>query len=298
MAKRLPIYLQQGEASRHEAGRFRFVSLLAKATARLGYAPEIMEASPLITLIVNKDDEKPSLWHQMRPIGLGGHVFRTAYRPPFWRIERDYERWRWDVAESVFDAEQVDPEEAKRFCDRLRAEVGVRPSSAHRSAILVPLQAELLQKRRFQSASPAAMLETVCERSSAADTVIATLHPKARYSDEERVALEQLVEKWPRLTTESGPTEPLLETARLLVSQNSTVTIAGYLAGTPAVLYAKSEFHHIARDPTETDAFEHRNENQASFDRYVFWLLTIHAIRAGRHDVVDQIVSRLRALGF
>lgn len=285
------IYLQKGEAERFEAGRFRFVSLLCEAVSKLGYRPVVRDADALTSLL-GEAVPGPALWHQMRPGGTGGLVFRTAYRPPFWRIERSHARWLWEVAQQDFSPERIDMQEARAFCDRMRSEWRIEKRQAGASDIVIALQADLLRKRSFQSVSPIDMLKREVE-SSDGRRCIAALHPRANYSSREAAALNAVSEAHGNLMVQKGDTESLLPGAARLVTQNSTVAVAAYLAHVPVTLYAKADFHHIA---TQDDAAP--KDAAHDFDRYVFWLLTTSTIRAGKPDVVDQIARRLTALGF
>ena len=284
--KALPIYLEPWAAKRAKTGKFRFVALLMRAAEGLGYKSEIVAYDPLASLALDPDDETPALYWRMRPATKGGRVFREAWQAPYWRIERSYERWAWQIAMSEFDEGAVDRSEAKAFCRRLRDRYDLH--QAQGNATIVALQADILRHRSFQTMAPIDMIRDVAAKVDGPIRIVT--HPNADPTEEERAALLRVTTD-PRITLHKGPTQPFLPDGKAFVTQNSTTALPAWLSGLPVTLYAKSDFHHI-NAPLGSSVSSKRIE------AYVYWFLSQHVIRAGQRDVIDQIRNRLVTLGF
>jgi hypothetical protein len=225
---------------------------------------------------------------------------RRAYILPFWRIEAVAERWYFDVAQASFDAGEIPMEEAANFQQRWRGKVIGEGLPRRDGTIFIPLQGRLTDHRSFQSMSPVAMIETTLDQIRD-KTVVATLHPKESYSAKELDALDALERRFPRFRVMRKPMPGLLLRCDAVVTQNSSVALHGFLANKPAVLFAQSDFHHIAgsvpRDGVAA-AFESLNGPRPSFARYVTWFLRRQAINGGAPECEEQIVARFRRHGW
>lgn len=245
-------------------------------------------------------DRGYGLFHMQEPTAPHILNLRRAYILPFWRIEAVAERWYFDVAHATFDPEEIPIEEAANFQQRWRTKVVGEGLPRRDGTILVALQGRLTEHRSFQSMSPVAMIETTLDQIRDR-TVVATLHPKERYSAADLDALERLERRFPRFRLMRKPAPGLILRCDAVVTQNSSVALHGYLANKPAVLFAQSDLHHIAgsvpRDGV-TAAFEALNGPRPSFARYVTWFLRRQAINGGAPDCEAQIVARFRRHGW
>jgi hypothetical protein len=240
------------------------------------------------------------LFHMHPPTGPKILCLRRAYILPFWRIEAVAERWLFDVARAAFDPEEIPRDEAQGFLERWRYKVlGITPPS-RQGYVLVPLQGRISEHRSFQSMSPLDMLETVLERRPT-KPVCYTLHPKETYAPEDLAALAALEARFPRLSRGGAPTESLLLGCDEVITQNSSVALYGYFAAKPAVLFAGSDFHHIAgsvwRDGLDK-AFATLEAPSPDFANYLCWFFRRHAINGGAPDCEAQIQHRFRHHGW
>ncbi len=122
-----------------------------------------------------------------KPVNARCLTIRPTYVGPFWHIEAVSERWNWPVAGIRFDAQCINRDKAVnfyRFWQKRLYDDAVH--MARRDGfVYVPLQGQLLTQRSFQQASPIDMIRAVL-RNDPDRPVIATLHPKISYADEER----------------------------------------------------------------------------------------------------------------
>ncbi|MDM7931686.1 hypothetical protein [Tabrizicola sp.] len=240
------------------------------------------------------------LFHMQAPNGPRILCLRRAYILPFWRIEAVSERWLFDVAQERFDADTIPKDEADGFVRRWRPKLLGDGASRQDGYVLVPLQGRISEHRSFQEASPLAMLETVLER-IATRRVVATLHPKEVYTPAELAALEDLERRFPRFTLVGAQTPALLLGCDAVVTQNSSVALHGFFADKPAVLFAQSDFHHIAGSVPKGGldaAFAALDAPPPDFARYLCWFFRRQAINGGAPDCEAQIVARFRRHGW
>ena len=244
-------------------------------------------------------DRGYGLFHMQEPTARHILNLRRAYILPFWRIEAVAERWFFDVARAAFDPGDIPASEADLFQSRWRTRLLGGPISRD-GYVLVPLQGRLSVHRSFQSMSPLAMLETILDRVRD-KPILATLHPKEVYTAGDLDALERLEERFPRLRIVREPSPGLLHGCDAVITQNSSVALHGFLLDKPAVLFAESDFHHIAGSVPRVGldrAFATLDGPQPDFARYVTWFLRRNAINGGAPDCASQILARLRRHGW
>ncbi|MDP5086697.1 MAG: hypothetical protein NWQ23_14865 [Yoonia sp.] len=243
-----------------------------------------------------------SLFLMDEPVNTRGLTFRKTYIYPFWHIEKQGRRWTWPVAEESFDPALVDPKKAANFYRfwRLRLFDEAPQHARADGFVYVPLQGQLLRKRSFQLCSPIDMVKTVLE-CDAGRQVVATLHPSETYSPDEQRALEDLQAENERLFVRAGGTEQLLQTCDYIVTQNSSVGFMGYFFGKPLILFAKTDFHHIALKVAELGvaaAFDQVSQHRPDYAAYLQWFLQQRAINAGRPEANKKICTVLRGHGW
>lgn len=245
-------------------------------------------------------DRGYGLFHMQEPTAAHILNLRRAYILPFWRIEATADRWRFDVAQTPFDAAEIPLEEAASFQKRWRTKLLGDDPPRRDGTVLVPLQGRLTEHRSFQSMSPIAMIEATLDRIRD-KTILATLHPKELYTTADIDALERLERRFPRFRLMRKPGPGHLLRCDAVVTQNSSVALHGFLANKPAVLFAESDFHHIAgsvpRDGVEA-AFDRLAEPAPPFARYMTWFLRRQAINGGAPDCEDQIRARFLRHGW
>lgn len=232
--------------------------------------------------------------HMKGPIGPNTLYFRKAIEFPFWHIDAEAERWNWSIAGAEFDPSGIDPKKAEKFVHRHRKRL-YGGAERQKDFVLVPLQGCLQDRRSFQAASPIDMVKRVCD-THASRRIIATLHPKEDYTDVEMAALNALEAECDNLTVQTGGSLDLVKRCALVVTQNSGVAFTGYLFHKPAVLFGKTDVHHIAGWPDELGA-----EPEIApevFDVYVYWYWQQMCINGGHPDCDAQILRDLRQSGW
>ena len=245
----LSVYLHPPILQTALAGKLGFLNRMRALLEPRGWRIEILRSGPKARA---EAAGRPgyALFNMERPTHDRALTFRLAYHYPYWRLERVAERWRWPIASTVFHPESIEEGAAHRFAARLRARVlpGVTPVPGDR--ILIPLQGHVRRQRSFQSMSPLEMIRAAAETGR---PCTATLHPKESYDAEDRAALDALARKHPNLTI-GGDTARLLPACAFVVTQNSGAGFDGLILGKPVVLFAQSDYHHVALNVAELGA--------------------------------------------
>ncbi len=290
-------YLPEGLRQSAEAGDHNFLNKVSDVLRAADF--EVLFEPPHLA-----DPRRTgySLFHMERPFTRNSVTVRRNYYYPFWQIERTQERWNWDVAKARFDPEGIDPEEATRFYRFWQKRLYDEPlhNLGHDGFVYVPLQGKLLEKRSFQQCSPVEMIgHTLAQEPNR--KVIAALHPKETYSEEEFAVLERLEAEYSQLELWMGDMEALLARCDYIVTQNSSVAFAGYFFGKPSVLFGLIDFHHIAANVEllgVAEAFKTARSSAPDYALYVWWFLQKMSINAGRPEAEERIRARLLALGW
>lgn len=295
-ATTLRIYLQGNMLETSRAGTFNFMNVLRSAVEGAGWQVEFHETGAAARARAPRQGGY-ALFHMEPPTHDRALTFRRAYHYPFWQIETLPQRWRFQVAQSRFDADAIDPAAARDFAERLRARVLPGPPPRRGQTVLVPLQGLIRRCRSFQTMSPLDMLEAAC---ASARPVTATLHPGEIYDAADMQALERIARQHPNLTI-GGNTAQILRDCAFVVTQNSAVAFDGYLLGKPAVLFGQIDFHHIGLNVAELGAeraLALAETHQPPFEAYLFWFLQQNAVNASRPDAGEQILQRMRRGGW
>mgnify|MGYP003111061812 FL=1 len=290
-------YLDPGLLKSARAGEHNFIGLIAKTLTEAGmrvfYQPNSDAARR-----ASKDLPGYALFHMDDPTHPRALTLRRSYFYPFWQIESSARRWEWNVALTPFKPQDIDMAEAKRFFafwrKRLYPQANAAPVTD--GPVYVPLQGMIRQHRTFQSCSPLTMIANTADRFANNDIVV-TLHPNEVYSDADHGALQDLAARYPNVAISVQDMVTCLNACQLVVTQNSSVALAGFFFRKPAVLFAQIDFHHIAgnvpRDGEDRAFATWRND--AEYEAYIWWFLQHMSINAGRppEEVTEKIASVL-----
>lgn len=297
---RVTFYLEDGLRQSAEAGQHNFLALVAGVLRDAGFTIAYRPDSPE-ERAASATRGGYALFHMAEPTHDRALTLRRVYHYPFWAIEPSARRWDWRVARTAFPADAVPRTEADRFYRFWQRRLfGDAPEKAARAGFTyVPLQGRLLQHRSFQSCAPLDMLRATLVHTPG--PVMAGLHPKESYSDEERTALDRMQRDHPRLSVTTGGMERWLQCCDLVVTENSSAAFNGFFFGKPAVLFARSDFHHIAVDAARIGAQEALRtapDMAPDYAGYLHWFWQKMAINAGRPEASERIRDALLRAGW
>ena len=144
------------------------------------------------------------------------------------------------------------------------------------------------------------MIETVLQRDPGRDVVVG-IHPGETYLAEATEAVRQLARRAPKLKISTDPMTGLLRDCDYVVTENSSVALAGYFFHKPALLFAQIDFHHIAAYAPETGidrALAEVLSLTPAYDKYLCWFLKLTAINGGSDKAEQQILDAVRRHGW
>lgn len=296
----MTFYLDDALRESAEAGTHNFIAKVVSVLQHAGFDVDYRGNSQAARLA---SALRPgyAMFHMDQPTHARALTMRRVYHYPFWQIEPTTERWDWHVARTAFDASTVDPQEARRFHAFWRKRLFPDITTTRRDGfVYVPLQGRLTECRSFQAASPVEMVEAVLKNDPHRD-VIASFHPGESYSDAERQAIYSLAEKHPRLSLKTGSMDRLLPCCDYIVTQNSSVAFNGILFEKPFILFAKSDFHHIAASVHALgvqEAFRAVAQPSPDYAAFLWWFWQKMSINAGRETAEDRISAAFFRAGW
>ncbi|MDQ2090322.1 hypothetical protein NO357_10480 [Marimonas arenosa] len=293
----MSFYLEPGLKQSAEAGEHNFLNKVAAVGRAAGITLKFRDAKEAA---VSDPSEEYAVLHMDPPPHQNAVTVRRAYYYPFWSIERTAKRWDFDVAKAVFDPADVPARDAASFVNRWRRKWFEGWAPGPTGHVYIPLQGRLLERRSFQSCTPIEMIRAVLAHDRDRP-VFACLHPGERYSAEDIAALDKLEHRNPRFAVQMGGMATLLPGCDYVVTQNSSVGLAGYVFAKPLVLFGRIDFHHIALKPYDSSpakAIRAAPLHHPDFDAYVWWFLQKMAINAGRPEAEEKIAARLRGFGW
>ncbi|WP_134680985.1 hypothetical protein [Paracoccus ravus] len=288
----LRVYLEGPMLTTARDGSFNFLNILKSAVEGAGWRVEWCALGD-----ARSAEPGYALYHAAAPLDPDTLSFRKAYHYPFWQIEPVQQRWRFDVAQSNFDPDRIDPDLARDFTRQLRERVLPGPPPRKDQTILVPLQGQIRRCRSFQTMSPIDMVEAVARLGR---PLTVTLHPSRDYDLGDMDALQSLLRRYPHMKF-APHSAPVLRDCAFVATQNSAVAFDGYLLGKPAVLFAQIDFHHIGLNVAELgdrEALEMAAAHAPDYDRYLYWFLQEKAINASLPDAGDRILAAMRRGGW
>lgn len=295
----LRIYLHPPILPTARAGRLGFLNRMRALLEARGWRIEILPSGEAARA---RAPGLPgyALFNMERPTHAAALTFRLAYHYPFWRLERQAERWRWPVALARFrpgDPGGIQDPGARDFARRLRDRVLPGPDPRQGEHVLIPLQGRIRVQRSFQTMSPLAMVEAVARSGRPA---VATLHPKEVYDAEDRAALHALAARHPNLTI-GGDTARLLRDCAFVATQNSAVAFDGLILNKPAVLFGQSDFHHVALNVAELGAeraLALAPDHRPDFAGYLDWFLRRTSLDMMAPDAGDRLLGAIKKGGW
>ena len=283
MERCLSFYLDDSRRAKAEAGLGIFGAVAAVVQAagwQLHYrGPEAEIAGEGYHLVYNRATEGPFCFS-----------LRRCYLEKFYRIEASNDRWNWEVAELPFP----DGPRHGWFQRYWREQLFQGHTISNGGYIFMPLQGKLLQRRHFQSAAPIEMIKATL----AADPqrrIVASLHPRESYSAAELEAL-QGIERFELVTGSL----PWLAGCDYVVTENSAMALTGLFADKPAVLFARTDFHHCTASVPHLGvarAFAAVDRPQP-YAAYLHWFFKQQALDAWGDGRREQMAARLRAHGW
>ena len=126
--------------------------------------------------------------------------------------------------------------------------------------------------------------------------------PHPRNPDGETWQVLALLADHPDVVVSDANVHDILAVAAVTVSICSAVSLEGMVHRTPAVLFGRADFHHLAETVAQPGdwpgAFARALSVPRDYDRYLYWFLHQGMIGLKRADKFDRLMARIAAKGF
>lgn len=296
MGKTLHLYLRAPWRDKAVAGQVNLFNRLSNALPDWAFRYHPDTAVERLLAVGRTGN---GLFHMHEPPTRRILCFRHAYVYPFWRFERTNKRWNFDVAHAQFQPDDIVQTDARSFMRRLARKTLGDGAVCDERFIFMPLQGQLQSHRSFQSMSPLSMIKATLAHDPR--PIRATLHPNETYSAADIAQLAGVQSRFARFQLVTDDAHRLLRHCACVVTQNSALALTGFMAAKRAVLFARSDFHHIAHSVPHLgvkDAFAALDGPDPDFVAYLHWFFNNHCLDMQARDAETQIRLRLQSLGW
>ena len=230
------------------------------------------------------------------------HVLNAAlaYIDDFWQLDPMGIRAFHSAAQAQYDPATVPFDTAQPFFQKLRrARVNHRHSrydQPHRweefpkGSTAVFLQGEMPRLTGTTQFTDLDMLRTVMSHTDG--PVLVKPHPLVADLSVVQTALNWAQDD-PRIIVTDANVHDLLRACDVSVSINSTVALEGFLHRKPAILFGKSDFHHMVGTVEHLDAFPQiyaqERARTKGFQQYIAWYFQNHCYDITAVDLEEQL---------
>jgi len=301
MPQKIIIHLPAPVKKSVDAGAHNFFSILRQTFETAGYETVTRRQRKYsgVAALFGKDLH---IFDIDGAVGRRALNVRRAHFYPFWSLENAGTRRTPRIAGKVFDPKSVNALKAQDFFNKicvrnLPAAPEVLPED---DFIFVPLQGRLLKRRNWQFANCKQMIDSILAQEPTRKILVKP-HPRETYSRAEQAFISEL-SRFPQISITKADTHSLLAQCSYVATQNSAVAFEGFLYQKPAILFAKSDFHHICQTVTSpdqaTEAFAKLAVERPAFEKFIYWYLQLNCINAGRDDAGTVILKMARECGW
>ncbi|SMP17844.1 hypothetical protein [Shimia sagamensis] len=144
------------------------------------------------------------------------------------------------------------------------------------------------------------LLRTVAENAGGR-TVVVKAHPVSKQLDDAQLILNLLQDGLPVEPTDAN-VHDILRQCSVTVSYNSAVAMEGFMHGKPAILFGKSDFHHVVEtvcNPNDFPTALHAAlVSQHDYAKYLHWYFSNYAVSVEDWLLEDKLLQIFEKMGF
>lgn len=234
----------------------------------------------------------------------------VAYLPPFWHLDPAGMQAESSIGAKVFDAQRVRTMPAKAFFARMQARYTAKRRSRREQesgvvrfppgSISVFLQGATPELHGLAHMTGEAMLRAVV-RGAGGRTVLVKPHPLAAYHDAD-VIDRALSDGLPITPTTANVTD-MIAASVATVSMNSACALEGFLQGKPAILFGRSDFHHLAQTVRQPEDFPRALAQvlagpEPDYARFLFWYFARNCLNVSGAGFGEKVLAIFAQAGF
>ncbi|MDE4276773.1 hypothetical protein PXK58_20960 [Phaeobacter gallaeciensis] len=234
----------------------------------------------------------------------------VAYFWEYWHLDQIGTKAFSSIGQAQYDPSSVAPQRAEAFARNLRKKY----SEQRRSKYSQPDEQCDLPSGAisifFQGRHP---ITSGASHHSDIDILVAAqavagnrpiiVKPHPLSSDvSDRQMVEELAMHDNRIHQVDANVHDILSTSICTISNNSTVSLEGFMHGVPAVLCGVSDFHHLAQDGSDLDhlgeAVKQATETHHDYDNYLTWYFVKNCLHLKSGKLNEILWERFSEAGF
>ena len=233
-----------------------------------------------------------------------------AYLQPHYHLDPQGVLAKSSVGDETFDAKGAPPKDVAQFWNGLQTRFVKRRHSRYGQleektdisdgCISVFLQGEFPYQQRTAYCDPETMLRTVVKHAGGRPVVVKA-HPSSNVKQEAEMILGLMSEGLELHPTDAN-IHDILEQSAVSVSYNSAVAIEGFMHHTPAILFGKSDFHHVCESVREPEHFPKAMkcalESNHDYPAYLYWYFKNHCYDVNDGGLDEKLLARFAQSGF
>ncbi|RPE67258.1 capsular polysaccharide biosynthesis protein [Pacificibacter maritimus] len=235
------------------------------------------------------------------------HAF-PSYLWGFWYFDEIGTGWNSSLRFARYTKDDIDPEHAAFFFNGVtgymlrenvsklrqepRMDAPLRPSTA-----VIFCQPNKTTQPRHNFLSTEQMIETAAKFDR--DAVV-YVKPHPQQTKVGRLRTLEVCEDYPNVKTSDASIHDLIESARVVITQNSTTGFEALMQRKPVITCAKSDYWHATLTPKSVAdleaAIEFGPETMRDFDfeGYFHWFLEKHCLEPTKDNFSDRAWQRIR----
>ncbi len=233
-----------------------------------------------------------------------------AYLPPYFHLDVQGALAESSAGKAMYNSADVNAVRARshfrslqdRFVVPRRSRYGQKGGVADISegCIAVFLQGDNPHRQGTAFCDNETLLRTVAQHAGDRKIVVKA-HPMSKQLSDAQLVLKLLQEGLP-IEPSDANVHDILSQCAVTVSYNSAVAIEGFLHGKPAVLFGKSDFHHVVetvRKPAEfPEALTAALGSHVDYAKYLHWYFSQFSVSAEDFTLEEKVLRIFDAAGF
>lgn len=233
-----------------------------------------------------------------------------AYLPPFYHLDPRGVLAQSSAGDACFDPSAIEGEKAQKLWDDLQSRFVEKRWSRYnqpkerknipQGCVAIFLQGDTPQRWATAHCSPEVMIRSVAAQAQDRPVVIKA-HPTFNPKAEQRM-IHALQTEGLKLVPTQANIHDILAACAVTVSFNSAVALEGFLHHKPAILFGKSDVHHVCETVTDpkkfTDHLTLALSANHDYQRYLYWYFSTFCLSLDSADLDKKILTSFANQGF
>ena len=224
-------------------------------------------------------------------------------------IASDGSRVTQPIRNLPFLPDQIDADAAGHFFGDLKTRFALARNSRYaqpfvvtpvpQGCVVVFLQGPVPVRRKQAHMSCLDMLRTVATGAQGRPVLV---KPHPQLAERGQAQIDTVRAEGHALIPTAANVHDLLSAASVSVSFNSATALEGFLHGTPAILFGRSDFHHALETVRKPAAFalalDRAMARKQDYAKFLYWYFGQHCLNLHAPDFADNVLKIFAKAGF